>query len=63
MALHLRGIILPEGRSHDIFVVDGRFTFKPVDDAQTILYGGYIIPGLVDVHAHLSLASPAHCYP
>ena len=60
MALHLRGIILPEGRSHDIFVVGGRFTFRPVDDAQTILDGGYIVPGLVDVHAHLSLASPAH---
>lgn len=59
MALHLRGIILPEEHARDVFVVNGRFTFSPVVDAETVLDGGYLVPGLVDVHAHLALASPA----
>jgi imidazolonepropionase-like amidohydrolase len=42
-----------------VFVVDGRITFTEQEDATTILDGGYLIPGLVDTHAHLSLASPA----
>jgi imidazolonepropionase-like amidohydrolase len=55
----LRGTILPEDRKSDIFVVNGQITFQPVDDAKTVLHDGYILPGLVDMHAHLALASPA----
>ena len=58
-ALHLRGTILPEDRVSAIFVVNGKVTFEPVDDAKTVLHDGYILPGLVDMHAHLALASPA----
>ena len=58
-AMHLRGIVLPEGVRRDLFVVDGRITFHEQEDATTILEGGYLAPGLVDAHAHLSLASPA----
>lgn len=57
--LHLRGVVLPEGNARDIFVVDGRITFGDVEDAHTVFDGGYLIPGLVDAHAHLSLHSPA----
>jgi imidazolonepropionase-like amidohydrolase len=59
MPLHLRGRLLPGGEARDVFVVDGRITFTPVDDAQTVLDDGYLTPGLVDAHAHLSLFSPA----
>src|SRR5438105_1798006 len=58
-ALHLRGIVLPKGTQRDLFVVGGRITFQPVDDARTVLDGGWLLPGLVDAHAHLALASPA----
>jgi imidazolonepropionase-like amidohydrolase len=58
-ALHLRGIVLPEGIQRDLFVVAGRITFQPADDARTVLDGGWLVPGLVDAHAHLALASPA----
>src|SRR3954447_12951689 len=58
-ALHLRGVLLPEGRERDLFVVGGRITFQAPDRVATVLDGGYIIPGLVDAHAHLGLASPA----
>jgi imidazolonepropionase-like amidohydrolase len=56
--LHVRGVVLPDGVERDVFVVDGRFTFHPVADAQTVLDGGWLVPGLVDAHAHLGLASP-----
>jgi imidazolonepropionase-like amidohydrolase len=59
VALHLRGVMLPQGITRDVFVVQGCFTFRPPDDASTVLDGGYLLPGLVDAHAHLGLASPA----
>jgi len=57
--LHLHGVVLPDGARRDVFVVDGRITFEPVEDALAVLNGGYLIPGLVDAHAHLAIASPA----
>jgi imidazolonepropionase-like amidohydrolase len=59
--LHLRGAVLPEGHVRDVFVTpEGTITLDgSVADARTILDGGFLIPGLVDVHAHLALASPA----
>src|SRR3990170_1586018 len=57
--LHLRGIVLKGDKQLDLFVTDGKITLKPIDGAETVFDGGYIIPGLVDAHAHLELASPA----
>jgi hypothetical protein len=57
--LHLRGIVLPDGVERDLFVTNGRITFVPQEDARTMLDGGYLLPGLVDAHAHLGPASPA----
>lgn len=59
----MRGHVLPGGDVRDVFIVDGKFTFKPQTDARTLLDGGYLIPGLVDAHAHLQLASPARNAP
>jgi imidazolonepropionase-like amidohydrolase len=58
-SLHLRATVLPDGNVRDVFVVDGRITFVSMDDARTVFDGGYLVPGLVDAHAHLSLFSPA----
>ncbi|MET7395310.1 amidohydrolase family protein [Dactylosporangium sp. NPDC005572] len=53
-SLHLRGTVLPEGELRDIWVVGGRLTFtRPRDGAVTVVDGGYLLPGLVDAHAHL----------
>ncbi|MDT4988268.1 MAG: hypothetical protein QOI74_2362 [Micromonosporaceae bacterium] len=57
--LHLRVSVLPGGAVRDVFVVNGRITFTAPPDAETVLDGGYVVPGLVDAHAHLSLFSPA----
>jgi imidazolonepropionase-like amidohydrolase len=58
-AKHLRGVVLPEGVERDVFVAGGRLTFEPQANAQTVFDGGFLIPGLVDTHAHLALSSPA----
>ena len=59
-ALHLRGHVLPAGDVRDVYVVDGVVTFdEPEGGAETVVDGGWLIPGLVDAHAHLPLASPA----
>ena len=57
--MHLRVTVLPGGDERDVFIVDGRFTFEEQADAETILTNGFALPGLVDAHAHLALASPA----
>ena len=58
-ALHVRGRLLPDRTIRDLFIVDGRFTFTGPSDARTVMQNGYFVPGLVDAHAHLGLASPA----
>jgi imidazolonepropionase-like amidohydrolase len=60
MAYHLRGTLLPDDVVRDVYVDDrGRITFEPVEGAETVSTDGVVVPGLVDVHAHLSLHSPA----
>ena len=59
MAYRIRGVVLPDDEVRDVFVVDGRITFEEVEGAETLLQDGVLVPGLVDVHAHLAIASPA----
>jgi imidazolonepropionase-like amidohydrolase len=55
----IHGTVLPGGELREVLVVDGRFTFEPVDGTETLLEDAVLLPGLVDVHAHLGMASPA----
>ena len=59
MAYRIRGTVLPDDEVRDVFVIDGRITFDEVEGAETLLQDGVLVPGLVDVHAHLAIASPA----
>lgn len=56
---HLRGRVLPSSELQDLFVVDGKITFEEQPSAELIVEQGWIVPGLVDAHAHLALASPS----
>ena len=56
MALHVRGTVLPDGEKKDLWLVGDRITCQPVDDAETISDGGFVLPGLVDAHCHLGIA-------
>ncbi len=55
-ALHVRGVVLPEGLEQDLWIVNGRVRTTPVPGAETVVDGGYLIPGLVDAHCHIGLA-------
>jgi len=52
--LHVRGVLLPEGEHHDMYVVDGRVTYEPAAGATTVATG-WVVPGLVDMHCHIGL--------
>ncbi len=59
MVLHLRGtVVLDDEREVDqAWVVDGRLTFaRPSAEPEHVLEG-WVLPGLVDVHCHIGLAS------
>ena len=52
----LRGVALPSGESVELWVdASGRFTDEPVLGAETLVDGGWIVPGLVDAHCHIGL--------
>ena len=55
--LHLSGVVLPEGEHRDVWVREGRFTFEPVPGAETVSRGGWLLPGLVDAHCHVGIAT------
>ena len=50
-------MVLPEGEHRDLWVRDGRITFEPVPGAETVSRGGWLVPGLVDAHCHVGIAS------
>ena len=57
MILHVRGVFLPDETERDAWVIDGRLTFdRPRGDAETIADRGWVIPGFVDMHAHVGLS-------
>lgn len=62
MVLHLRGtVVLDDEREvGEAWVVGGRITFdrpSSARDAQDTVLEGWVLPGLVDVHCHIGLAS------
>ncbi|WP_218956406.1 metal-dependent hydrolase family protein [Halopolyspora algeriensis] len=54
-ALHLRGVVLPEGEHRDVWIRDGVVSLEPVPGASTVFDGGYLLPGLVDAHCHVGI--------
>lgn len=56
-ALHMRGVVLPDGEPRDLWIVNGRVRLTPVPYAETVVDGGFLVPGLVDAHCHVGLAA------
>jgi len=56
-ALHMRGAVLPDGETRDLWIVNGRIRLTPVPYAETVVDGGFLLPGLVDAHCHIGLAA------
>jgi imidazolonepropionase-like amidohydrolase len=53
--LHIRGLGLPDEQPVEWWIVDGVLSAEPVGEAQTVLDGGWVLPGLVDAHCHVGL--------
>ena len=52
----LRGVALPSEQSVELWVdAAGRLTDEPIRGAETLVDGGWIVPGLVDAHCHVGL--------
>ncbi|MFL6144422.1 MAG: amidohydrolase family protein [Labedaea sp.] len=56
-ALHVRGVVLPGSEERDLWIVNGRVRTERVPGAETIVDGGFLVPGLVDAHCHIGLAA------
>lgn len=55
MVWHVRAVHLPDGdRPEDWWVTNGQLVDHPIASAVD-LPGGYVLPGLVDAHTHLTL--------
>lgn len=55
MALHIRGVLLPDDTTRDLWLVGDRVSLAPVAHATTVVDGGFILPGLVDAHCHIGI--------
>src|SRR5262245_19046883 len=56
MALHVRGVFLPDEQQRDAWVLGGRLTFsRPAGEHDTVA-SGWITPGFVVAHCHIGLA-------
>jgi imidazolonepropionase-like amidohydrolase len=55
-ALHVRGVVLPDGERRDLYAVGGRLTYEPQPGAETVADRGWVVPGLVDCHCHVGLS-------
>ncbi|MGE3288449.1 MAG: amidohydrolase family protein [Pseudonocardia sp.] len=53
----LRGVVLPDGSAEEILVDRGVIVDGPLPGAETVVDGGWIVPGLVDAHCHVGLGS------
>jgi imidazolonepropionase-like amidohydrolase len=56
MALHVRGVVLPDDEVRDLWLVGDRVSTEPVPGAETVVDGGFLLPGLVDAHCHIGIA-------
>ncbi len=52
--MRVRGVVLPELRHRDLYVVGGRVSYDPVSEVTDIATG-WVVPGLVDAHCHVGL--------
>ena len=60
VALHLRGIVLPDGEERELWTDGALLTAEPVPGATSLSGVGpmpYLLPGLVDAHCHIGLGA------
>ena len=58
MVLRARGIVLPEREERSLWIDGGVFREGPAAGGDTVVDGGWLVPGLVDVHTHPGAERP-----
>ena len=58
MVLRVRGIVLPEREERSLLIDGGVLREGPAAAADTVVDGGWLVPGLVDVHTHPGAERP-----
>ena len=58
MVLRVTGIVLPEREERTLFIDGGVLREDPVPGADRLIDGGWLLPGLVDVHTHPGAEQP-----
>ena len=58
MAYRIRGVVLPERVERTLWVDGDRISTEEIPGAETVVDGGWLIPGLVDAHTHPGAESP-----
>jgi imidazolonepropionase-like amidohydrolase len=58
VAFHVRGVVLPEDQERDLYIAGDRITLERLAGAETVVDGGWLVPGLVDVHTHPGAEEP-----
>ena len=58
-SLYVRGTMVEDGQIRDLVIVDGVVADATPLPPREPDASGWVLPGLADVHNHLSLASPA----
>jgi imidazolonepropionase-like amidohydrolase len=58
----VRGIVLPDRETRTFVVADGRLHTDRSSTAELVSDGGWILPGLVDVHTHPGTETPADAF-
>lgn len=53
-AMRVAATVLPDGTDTEVWVRDGVFASGPVEGAEDVP-GRYVLPGLVDAHAHVTI--------
>jgi imidazolonepropionase-like amidohydrolase len=62
MVLHVRGTVLPDREERSLWIDGGVLREDPVADAETVADGGWLLPGLVDVHTHPGAEKPGDSF-
>lgn len=52
MVFQVRGVLLPEREERSFWIDGDRLRTDPVPGAELVVDGGWLLPGLVDVHTH-----------
>lgn len=52
MVFQVHGVVLPEREERTFWIDGGLIRTEPVADAEVVVAGGWLLPGLVDVHTH-----------